>query len=368
MLLCTEDINTYAATVTLKAYVAQTSPSFPPLPKPINNNNQITVQNLKGYPPFWKIPTTDHVEVQKVYNSIDWSMVPNAPVRILNEDGFFINRTDGPEDPYCWWSSTNCITPKVSYLPPDIYTCLNKNDWGLNFDDGPFVPYDLDNPNAASENEYAEPALYNYLKKLDLQSTVFYIGSNVAKFPAAAKLALDHGHQICVHTWSHQPLTSQTNIQVVAEFYWSLRAIKEATGVTPKCWRPPQGDVDDRIRSIAYQMGMRNILWDQDTQDWNLPSPSGGVAQPSSIDRRIRQMIDDQKAGRFSQGLLVLEHEHTKAATNLSMHWLPQLKEAFHVIPALTCNGIIRPYWEENVVYPLLSTTHEHDISGRQRM
>jgi hypothetical protein len=33
-------------------------------------------------------------------------------------------------------------------------------------------------------------------------------------------------------------MTSLTNEQLVAEFYWSLRAIKEATGVTTKCWRP----------------------------------------------------------------------------------------------------------------------------------
>jgi hypothetical protein len=33
-------------------------------------------------------------------------------------------------------------------------------------------------------------------------------------------------------------MTTLTNEQLVAEFYWSLRAIKEATGVTPKCWRP----------------------------------------------------------------------------------------------------------------------------------
>jgi peptidoglycan/xylan/chitin deacetylase (PgdA/CDA1 family) len=52
-------------------------------------------------------------------------------------------------------------------------------------------------------------------------------------------------------TWSHPAMTAQTHEEAVAEFYWALRAIKEATGVTPKCCRPPQGDVDDRIRSIA---------------------------------------------------------------------------------------------------------------------
>jgi peptidoglycan/xylan/chitin deacetylase (PgdA/CDA1 family) len=64
------------------------------------------------------------------------------------------------------------------------------------------------------------------------------IGSYVVTFPTAAQRALSSGHILCSHTWSHKQMTSLTNEQLVAEFYWSLRAIKEATGVTPKCWRP----------------------------------------------------------------------------------------------------------------------------------
>lgn len=46
----------------------------------------------------------------------------------------------------------------------------------------------------------------------------------------------------------------------------------QATGITTKCWRPPYGDVDDRVRAIAWQMGMQTILWDQDTNDWDMVS------------------------------------------------------------------------------------------------
>lgn len=61
-----------------------------------------------------------------------------------------------------------------------------------------------------------------------------YIGTNVANYPAAAKRAFNDGHYICVHTWSHPPMTSVTNQQAVAELYWTLKVIKETTGVTPK--------------------------------------------------------------------------------------------------------------------------------------
>ena len=32
----------------------------------------------------------------------------------------------------------------------------------------------------------------------------FYIGSNVFDWPLQALRAVDDGHQICVHTWSHR--------------------------------------------------------------------------------------------------------------------------------------------------------------------
>jgi hypothetical protein len=32
----------------------------------------------------------------------------------------------------------------------------------------------------------------------------FYIGSNIFDWPLQAMRALTDGHQICVHTWSHQ--------------------------------------------------------------------------------------------------------------------------------------------------------------------
>ena len=63
------------------------------------------------------------------------------------------------------------------------------------------------------------------------------MGSNVATYPEAAKRAFDAGHHLCLHTWSHVPMTTLKNEEVVAELYWNLRAIKEATGATSRCWR-----------------------------------------------------------------------------------------------------------------------------------
>lgn len=60
-------------------------------------------------------------------------------------------------------------------------------------------------------------------------------------------------------------MTSLTNEQVFAELYYTRQIIKDLMGITSRCWRPPQGDVDNRVRVIAAGLNLTNILWTDDT-------------------------------------------------------------------------------------------------------
>lgn len=62
-------------------------------------------------------------------------------------------------------------------------------------------------------------------------------------------------------------MTSMTNEEAFAELYFSKKAIFDILGVTVRCWRPPYGDVDDRIRFIAQALDMRTVVWNEDTDD-----------------------------------------------------------------------------------------------------
>ncbi|CAO0790882.1 unnamed protein product [Mucor circinelloides] len=359
----TASTKTTSAATKTTSYIPQHSPIFPsdmPVATgvvtsynygPYNLSTSLPTTTLSGYPDPWSSPSTKSSEVKAAIKAIDWSLVPDIKPRKQDADGNWVNDSDGDSDPYCWWSDTNCVKPKIN-IPEDYYTCGRQGDWGLSYDDGPFNLYT--DKNAATENPYAEPALYNFLAEHNNQkATLFYIGSNVATYPEAAKRAFNDGHEICVHTWSHPAMTTQTNDQTVAELYWTLKAIKEVTGVTPKCWRPPQGDVDDRIRAIAWQMGLRTVIWDWDSNDWDMPAPGGGDLSPATVNGYFKGWIADQEAHNLTTGHIVLEHELNHATVNMTMKWMPTLQKVFNVIPALACNNVTNPYWEEQFVYPL---------------
>jgi hypothetical protein len=36
--------------------------------------------------------------------------------------------------------------------------------------------------------------------------------------------------------------------------------------VTPNTFRPPYGDIDDRVRAIALAMGLQPIIWTRDRE------------------------------------------------------------------------------------------------------
>ncbi|KAI9096958.1 hypothetical protein DFS34DRAFT_622015 [Phlyctochytrium arcticum] len=68
------------------------------------------------------------------------------------------------------------------------------------------------------------------------------------------------GHHIGSHGWSHRPFTTLTNAEIVAEIKYSEAAIYSAAKVVPRYFRPPLGDIDDRVRGILWALGYRVVL------------------------------------------------------------------------------------------------------------
>jgi len=78
-------------------------------------------------------------------------------------------------------------------------------------------------------------------------------------------------------------MTSLTNEQAFAELYYSKKAIKDVIGVTVQCWRPPYGDVDDRIRYIAQSLGMTTVIWEDNTFDYEIATLSASKVQANYV-------------------------------------------------------------------------------------
>lgn len=143
-------------------------------------------------------------------------------------------------DGRCWWTCGGCTRET------DIVECPDKNVWGLSYDDGP-SPF--------------TPLLIDYLEEKNIKTTFFVVGSRVLSRPEMLQTEYMSGHEISIHTWSHPALTTLSNEEIVAELGWTMKVIKDTLGVTPNTFRPPYGDIDDRVRAIAAQMGLTPVIW-----------------------------------------------------------------------------------------------------------
>ncbi|KDR66886.1 hypothetical protein GALMADRAFT_161844 [Galerina marginata CBS 339.88] len=306
-------------------------------------NFQPVTDALASFPIIWQPATIvpEDSNAQAKWAAIQPS-VPNIPPKGTLE-GNFEGLNYPADDPDCWWTNTKCNNPKTGGIPADVFTMPEPRTLGYGFDDGPNCSHN---------------AFYDYLRSQNQRATMFYVGSNVMDWPLEAQRAVADGHEICIHGWSHRYMTGFESPDAFAELYYSVRAfipmqaVKIATGVTPTCWRPPYGDVDDRIRAIAHGLGLRTVLWDYDSQDWQVGATAGVTSE--TVDKEYQVLIDDAKKGKFNNvGAMLLMHEINEFTMTEAMKMYPKLKEAFqHIVPVCVGLNITQPYVENSVTMP----------------
>lgn len=289
-------------------------------------------QDFSAFPESWEIAPgakANDPDFLAAYNKVDWSKMPNVAIKKWVDGSPDASGYSG-NDPDCWWTFGGCVKPKASNVNPDIYECSIPHSYGLTFDDG---------PNCTNAN------FYKYFQEQNQEASLFYVGSNVMDWPREAKAGLASGHHIALHTWSHPPMTSLSNQQAFAELYFNIKIVKDVIGVTPRYWRPPYGDIDDRIRFIATQLDLTAILWNKNTDDWGL---SDGLTN-AQVDNNFQKILDDNKNGKFNSiGALVLQHEINDLTMNKAIEWYPKIKAEFdQVLPITACSNITRPYAED---------------------
>ncbi|GAA0420030.1 acetylxylan esterase [Acrocarpospora corrugata] len=178
---------------------------------------------------------------------------------------------------------------------------------GLTYDDG---------PNPSNTNN-----LLNALRQNGLRATMFNIGQNAQNNQALVRAQRDAGMWIGNHSYTHPHLINMSSAQIQSELQRTQQAIQSATGTAPRLFRPPYGESNATLRSVEQQLGLREIIWDVDSQDWNGASTAAIV----------------QAAGRLQNGQIILMHD--QYATTLNA--IPQI--AANLSSRNLCAGMISP-------------------------
>ncbi|KAF9568522.1 hypothetical protein CPC08DRAFT_813563 [Agrocybe pediades] len=311
--------------------VPGTTPTFLPGAPPLPNAALLAPSN---YPALDKPPPIDSPEVTQWVNEVK-SLIDIPQLAPTQPGGCPANAAFAADQSRCWWTCGGCTRMT------DITECPTAMNWGLTYDDGP---------------SFYTSNLLNFLDQEKLKSTFFVVGSRVISFPSILQTQYMGQHQIAVHTWSHPPLTTLSDEEIIAELGWSKKVIKDVLGVTPNMMRPPFGDIDDRVRAISMAMGLTPVMWTRisplatfDTDDFDI---HGGLTTVQQVLQNWENILGN--ATTMSNGFIVLEHDLFEQTVEVATGYiLPDAlahNPPFTIAPVVTClkKDLAEAYIETN--------------------
>jgi peptidoglycan/xylan/chitin deacetylase (PgdA/CDA1 family) len=127
----------------------------------------------------------------------------------------------------------------------------------LTFDDGPW-------PGSTQR-------ILAILKEFDVKAAFFMLGIQVKSHPAMAKEVADAGMEICNHSVNHPNLKKLSREGIAKQIQGAQTLIENATGVTPKYFRPPGGNYNAAVKEELARDGLELVQWGVDTEDWKRP-------------------------------------------------------------------------------------------------
>jgi peptidoglycan-N-acetylglucosamine deacetylase len=138
---------------------------------------------------------------------------------------------------------------------------FNEKVVALTFDDGP--------------EPLVTPLILKTLAKEGAKATFFVIGSYAKRHPDLVLKAVEEGHVVGSHTWTHK--AKRTKKQSGPEIWWTAKSIHNATGIWPAVFRPPYGIDKAWPAKIARSEGYPSVLWNKSSADTARNATAGSV-------------------------------------------------------------------------------------------
>ncbi|KAF9282929.1 chitin deacetylase [Mortierella alpina] len=237
----------------------------------------------------------------------------------------------------------------VSIYHPRVQQWLKEIDL-TGAPDVPLGPVDPTNctirPPPPAEENTTEPLL-DFLKTHKLKATFFVMGSNAIQYPEVLKREVAEGHHLASHTWSHHPLTTLTNEEIVAEMKWTEQAVFDITGIRLKYMRAPYGDMDARVRFVLRKLGLIPVGWGDefDTKDWDT------TMNDTAVVTHFTNTLDKYVAGNKTKGFYCLEHDMTDSVVNRAYKIVPLgWERKIEYATVAQCQNDSQPYQDHSMM------------------
>jgi peptidoglycan/xylan/chitin deacetylase (PgdA/CDA1 family) len=198
------------------------------------------------------------------------------------------------------------FAPLATRVAPALAGVGRQGHVALSFDDGP--------------DPRSTPAILAALDRLGWTATFFMLGEMVRRDPPLAGEVAGAGHDIGVHGDVHRSMLWRRPAVVADDITRARDLIEDATGTTPRWFRPPYGHTPLGAVMAASRLGMATVLWTAWGRDWR------AAATPLTVTR-------DVLAGRLDGGTILLHDSDCTSAPDCwraTLGALPMLATELH--------------------------------------
>lgn len=101
-----------------------------------------------------------------------------------------------------------------------------------------------------------------------VKATFFLVGFWVDKYPEMVAEISARGFEIGTHSATHPQMSKLSQSQCQEELVSSSKKIFEITGKPVTLFRPPFGDYNNQLLTVAKGLGLYTIQWSVDSLDW----------------------------------------------------------------------------------------------------
>lgn len=129
------------------------------------------------------------------------------------------------------------------------------------------------------------------------RATFNVLGERVEGREALLRRTLDEGHEVGVHAEHHERLAGRPR-EALRQILRTRAALRRATGVAPRVFRAPYGDVSAGVVRAARVAGLVTVGWDVDPRDYETPGADA---------------IHERVVGEVRPGSIVLLHDDRRA-------------------------------------------------------
>ncbi|WP_344968670.1 polysaccharide deacetylase family protein [Salinactinospora qingdaonensis] len=138
------------------------------------------------------------------------------------------------------------------------------------------------------------PHLLDTLAEYDAKATFFVTGGPVREHARIVRREYAEGHEVANHTVKHPDLRTLSTAQIRGELAPVNALVRRETGYSMELMRPPYGATNGTVASVTKDMGLAQIIWSIDTNDWR---------------DRDAGIVADRAVSRAKPGAIILMHD-----------------------------------------------------------